>query len=321
MMDAFSSLTDARWAELEAAAARFGARLESRPEELFDRSADLELNMPGRISPNGHCRLIEASDGWIAVNLAREDDVNAVPAWTGCALDADPWQAIQEAALTRTAAELLEGAVLLQLPVSIVGEARGDTPFPDLRPARRTSGKVIDISALWAGPLCGGLLAEAGLEVIKVEAPNRPDPTPAHLPNLDQRLNGRKMRLPMDLAGEELARLIDEARILITSARPLALERLGLTPERLFARNPDLLWIAITAHGFAGDGAGRVGFGDDCAAAGGLVHWEAGVPSFMGDALADPLTGVRAATLAFSALADGDAGLLDVSLSGTAALC
>ena len=177
----------------------------------------------------------------------------------------------------------------------------------------------LDLSALWAGPYCGGLLAEAGHRVIKIESPDRPDPTAHHTPGLDVRINGRKERLSLALNGPELLSMIDGARVMITSARPHALARLGLDEERVFARNPNLLWIAITAHGWRGDAAMRVGFGDDCAAAGSLLRWEDDRPLFIGDALADPLTGIMAATLAMEALEGQKAGLLDIALARTAA--
>ena len=79
------------------------------------------------------------------------------------------------------------------------------------------------------------------------------------------------------------------------------------------------MWIAITAQGWRGDAAMRVGFGDDCAAAGGLVRWDEDRPQFVGDALADPLTGLTAATLALEALAKQQCGVIDVSLARTAA--
>ena len=64
----------------------------------------------------------------------------------------------------------------------------------------------------------------------------------------------------------------------------------------------------------------RIGFGDDCAVAGGLVDIDAnGSPAFVGDAIADPLTGARAAAVALRALALASAGLYDISLAGTAA--
>ena len=78
---------------------------------------------------------------------------------------------------------------------------------------------------------------------------------------------------------------------------------------------PHLAWVTITAHGFTGEGAGRVGFGDDCAVAGGLVRWEAGKPRFLGDALADPLTGLDAATRVLA----GERGLIDMAMARVAA--
>ena len=99
--------------------------------------------------------------------------------------------------------------------------------------------------------------------------------------------------------------------MLVTSARPAALARLGLDP----AHFPHLTWAAITAHGFAGPGALRVGFGDDCAVAGGLLRWQDGEPRFLGDALADPLTGLEAAR----AVLAGQRGLIDLAMARVAA--
>lgn len=288
------------------------------PRRALSRHDDLPLAEPGNRSPNGQSRLIECRDGWIAVSLPREEDRELVPAWTDAGFDEDPWQAVAASAARRTAAEMSESGAGLHLPVARVGEAEPPAP-PAWREGGARDGSVIDLSALWAGPYCGGLLAEAGFEVVKIESPERPDPTPLHTPHLDARLNGRKRRLRMALDSAALHDRIARARVLITAARPHALARLGLDEERLFASNPGLLWIAITAHGWRGEAAMRVGFGDDCAAAGGLVHYEAGVPRFMGDALADPLTGLTAATLALEALDGGRRGLLDIALAQTAA--
>jgi crotonobetainyl-CoA:carnitine CoA-transferase CaiB-like acyl-CoA transferase len=174
---------------------------------------------------------------------------------------------------------------------------------------------VIDLSALWAGPLCAGLLAQAGSEVVRIESLGRPDPTPDASPRLDAFLNGDKARLPLDLRSEagrtRLRAEIDQADVLVTSARPAALAQLGLTPQRL----SHLTWVAITAHGFTGAAADRVGFGDDCAAAGGLLDQELGEPRFLGDALADPLTGLEAAL----AVLAGQRGLIDMAMARVAA--
>lgn len=293
-------------------------RIAFDPRRALSRRDDLSLGEPGLWSPNRHCRLVPCRDGWMAVSLARDDDRDLVPAWTGAGFGDEPWEALIAAAARRTAAEMVAAGAELHLPVAIVGEAQ-PLATPTLTPAKPGDGVVLDLSALWAGPYCGALLAEAGHAVLKVESPSRPDPTPLHTPKLDARLNGGKQRLRMALDAPELLSMIGMARVLITSARPHALARQGFDEARLFALNPGLLWVAITAHGWTGEAAMRVGFGDDCAAAGGLVHWEDGVPRFIGDALADPLTGMMAATLALDALTAGHSGLLDVSLARTAA--
>lgn len=287
------------------------------PDVLLQR--DLVLHPPTQWSPNRHCQLVETADGWIAVNLAREDDREAVSAWLETDVGQDPWHIVQKMAGRRATADVLDRAALLGLPVAAVGEAT-ERPALPLRSAYSTSSSsVIDLSALWAGPLCGGLLAEAGFAVTKIQDSDRPDPTSSATPEHDRRLNGRKRRVVMALNDTRLLQAIGDARILITSARPHALARLGLTPESLFDLNPSLIWVAITAHGFHGDAAMRVGFGDDCAAAGGLVGWDDGVPRFLGDALADPLAGLRAARLALAAVTKGQAGVIDVALASTAA--
>lgn len=295
-----------------------GGRIAFDPRRALSRHEDLTLGKPGLWSPNRHSRLVACRDGWIAVSLARDEDYDLVPAWTGASFDTDPWDAVIADAAERPAAEMAAAAIALHLPVAVVGEASPPAP-PDLRSGDASDGIIVDLSALWAGPYCGALLAEAGHRVVKIENPRRPDPTPRHAPALDARINGAKRRMTMPLDDPALPAMIANARVLITAARPHALARLGLDEDGIFALNPGLLWIAITAHGWRGKAAMRVGFGDDCAAAGGLVRWQDDAPGFMGDALADPLTGLTAATLALDAMARGQSGLLDVPLAETAA--
>jgi hypothetical protein len=305
-------------AALAEASRQAGAMIEGNVAAMLRRGRPLQP--PGRVSANGAAHLVRAADGWLAINLARPEDIAALPAWLEADLPGNPVEAMTAALCTRPVAPLLEQARLLGLPVAAVGEAQ-PLMLPDLTeaPDAGRPSRVIDLSALWAGPLCAGLLARAGLPVLRCESATRPDLTPLADPALDAALNGQKQRKTINLAAPELIERIIGARILVTSGRPHALARLGLTPGRLFALNPALLWVAITGHGWHGSAGLRVGFGDDGAAAGGLVRWVEDIPHFMGDALADPLTGLHAARLALAALAEGKAGLLDVSLAGTAA--
>jgi len=293
--------------------------IESR--DVLHRTPLAGFGEPGLWSANRSCRLVATCDGWVAVNLARDEDRECVPAWTGCTMDADPWDAITAFAVIHTARDVLEQAVALHLPVSKVGEAEPAVAPALTRKVRRAGqARVLDLSALWAGPLCGGLLSRAGLDVSRIESVTRPDPTTMASPALDAWLNGTKTRISMALDDPRLIEQIATTDILITSGRPHALARKGLTEEAVFALKPGLIWVAITAHGWRGHAAIRVGFGDDAAAAGGLLAGSPSAPRFMGDALADPLTGLEAATHALEALDAGKAGLIDAALSPTAAL-
>lgn len=288
--------------------ARFGLT----PAELLTRDAPGGLDVPGRSSANRHCRLLACADGWVALNLARAEDRETIPALTG--ETGDPWDSATRFAAAHSADAVRARAIELHLPVAVPGEA---SPLA-LAPAdgARAPRLVVDLSALWAGPLCAALLARAGAQVMRIDSLGRPDPTAQGSPRLDALLNGGKrverVDLRTDAGRAALHDLLDRADALVTSARPAALARLGLTPVRF----PHLRWAAITAHGFAGPGAQRVGFGDDCAVAGGLIGWDEGEPRFIGDALADPLTGLEAA---LAVLARAEPGLIDLPMARIAA--
>jgi hypothetical protein len=318
-------------ARIAALSAELGRRVDVGALGVTDRRGHLALRPPGLRSPNGACRLIRAADGWIAVNLAREEDQDLVPAWLRCDYGVEPWPAIAALARTRGWRELVSDAALLGLPVAGVGEVTCETLEPPLlslgvgaSAPRRWPLKVVDLSALWAGPLCGAVLAAMGASVAKVESVRRPDPTRATTPDFFRRLNGAKSDLILDMTqADGLARLRGEvltADVLITSARPRAFAPLGLAPEEVFAGNPDLVWVAITGYGWTGEAASRVAFGDDAAAAGGLVRWtNTGAPRFLGDALADPVTGLAAVAGALRGLMSGGGVLVDAALARCAA--
>jgi crotonobetainyl-CoA:carnitine CoA-transferase CaiB-like acyl-CoA transferase len=184
--------------------------------------------------------------------------------------------------------------------------------------------RAVDLSALWAGPLCGAVLAAMGAAVTKVESTHRPDPTRASTPDFFRRLNGAKAELQLDFAAavdrETLRDEIGAADVVITSARPRAFAGLGIEPADVFAVNPALVWVAITGYGWTGAAGQRVGFGDDTAAAGGLLRWTAkGEPRFAGDALSDPVAGLAAALGALQGLAAGGGVLVDAAMATSAA--
>jgi crotonobetainyl-CoA:carnitine CoA-transferase CaiB-like acyl-CoA transferase len=183
---------------------------------------------------------------------------------------------------------------------------------------------VVDLSALWAGPLCGQLLRASGARVIKLESSSRPDATRSASARFFERLNAGKKFMTLDFsiaAGRDTLRaLLERADIVITSARPRALHQLGIAPERMLAAQPEKIWVAITAFGWEGAAGQRIGFGDDAAAAAGLIALSRdGQPWFIGDAIADPLAGLAASSAALNAWQQQRGGLLDISLAQSAA--
>ena len=305
---------------------------------LTGRAAMLGLAPAGRISAGGSTRLLATRDGWCALTLSRTDDVETVPALLELAgQPADPWQALTDAAANRRAAEFVERARLLALPAAVLGEVAAAAPrfVPRGRRASRALSELLvaDLSSMWAGPLCGQLLAAASATVIKVEGRRRPDGTRRGHRAFFDWMNSSKLSYAIDFRDGKLRPLLEVADVVIEGSRPAALARRGLGPDQIPGR-PGRVWLRITGYGTEGERANRVAFGDDAAVAGGLVgtaharsatgtaHARSATdhgPVFVGDAIADPLTGLEAALAVLDALGRGGGEIVEVSLTEVAA--
>jgi hypothetical protein len=319
---------------------------------LGERAAVGGLTRRSPTSCGGATRLVRAADGWLAVALPRPEDLELLPAWLGIdARDAGdavdrgaPWAAVEAALGRRRAREAAERAWMLGLPVSQLPQVPGAaattpplappplaplpvlaTPVPSRVPDLRPLGDmtVIDLSSLWAGPLCGNLLSLAGADVVKVESTTRPDGSRAGPRRFFDVLNGGKRSVALDLAGADgwrvLRRLLAAADVVIEGSRPRALEQRGIVATELVANAGPRVWVSITGHGRTGAGRDRVAFGDDAAVAGGLVVADDAGPCFCADAAADPAAGLVAAAACLDALAVGGRWLVDVAMAGVAA--
>jgi crotonobetainyl-CoA:carnitine CoA-transferase CaiB-like acyl-CoA transferase len=122
----------------------------------------------------------------------------------------------------------------------------------------------------------------------------------------------------IDFTADALRDLFRIADVVVEGSRPRALEQLGIDAREIVEHGPRV-WLSITGHGRGEPERNWVGFGDDAAVAGGLIAWENGAPCFMGDAIADPLTGVAGAAAVLAALKDGGRWLIDFNLAGVAA--
>jgi crotonobetainyl-CoA:carnitine CoA-transferase CaiB-like acyl-CoA transferase len=175
------------------------------------------------------------------------------------------------------------------------------------------------LSAMWAGPLCGQLLARAGATVVKIESPKRPDGARVGPSTFFDWMNGGKLSYAADFEeASSLRQLLESADVVIESSRPAALTRRGLGPMDVAPRD-GRVWMRITGHGIDGECADWVAFGDDAAVSGGLVRGTEREPEFCGDAIADPLTGLQAALAVAESLNRGGGELIEMSMAAIAA--
>ena len=314
---------------------------------LAERAAVTGLARGGAVSCGGGTRLLRCADGWVAVSLPRVDDWVLVAAWLGRPrpVAEGDWDTVAAGMAGWSGDRLRAGAELVGLPVALLGErdpSRAEVS-PQSVPSTATTGihgirarrirlappvrscadmLVVDLSSLWAGPLTGRLLLATGARVVKVESTRRPDGARRGPPRFFSRLNGGKESVALDFTSSvgrrQLGELVTRADVVITGARPRALEQLGLDPEGLVRDRRPRVWLSITGYGGDGESGRRVAFGDDAAVAGGLVAWDGQGPCFCGDAIADPLTGLASAVAVLTALGDGGAWVLEASMADIA---
>jgi hypothetical protein len=298
---------------------------------LGQRARFRGLSRGGQRSPGGGCRLLPVRDGWIALNLAREADFGAVPAWLEAEIAQD-WPAIAETVRGRGADALVGRGRLMGLAVARADGVAVQPPWCHVTDGQRVTAPgrrrpvVVDLSSLWAGPLAAALLHIAGAEVIKVESVTRPDGARRGHRGFFDWLNGGKKCVALDFASARgqaaLRALVRRADIVIEGSRPRALRQINVAAEELVAAQSGLVWVSITAYGRDGAAGDWVGFGDDAAVSAGLSRCMAetyGQMLFAGDALADPLTGLHAAVAALAAWRQGEGGLFSVALAGVVA--
>jgi alpha-methylacyl-CoA racemase len=110
--------------------------------------------------------------------------------------------------------------------------------------------RIVEIGSIGPGPFAAMLLADMGADVIRLERPGVASPVPADGPDVVAR--GRPT-VEVDLkdpAGRELAlALIERADALVEGFRPGVMERLGLGPDEVLARNPRLVYGRMTGYG------------------------------------------------------------------------
>jgi alpha-methylacyl-CoA racemase len=135
--------------------------------------------------------------------------------------------------------------------------------------------KVLELAGIGPGPFCGMMLADMGADVLRID---RLEPVDVGLPldpSFDVMARGRRS-IGLDLKRPEgieiVLALLEKADVLIEGFRPGVAERLGLSPDACFARNPRLVYGRVTGWGQDGPLAHAAGHDINYIAISGALH-------------------------------------------------
>jgi CoA:oxalate CoA-transferase len=207
------------------------------------------------------------------------------------------------------------------------------TPSPTSRPGPLQGIRVLDFTAMLAGPHCTRLMADLGAEVIKIEGPEG-DLIRGRAPLRDGHstyfgaLNCGKKSLAIDLkssaAKEIIHGLAKVCDVVVENFRPGVMARLGFDYATLARLNPKIVYCSISGYGQSGPGATRAAYAPIVHAASGFdaanlsYQTEQDYPASTGIFTADILSGAYAFGAIQAALVHrertGQGQAVDVSL-------
>ncbi|MHA6781405.1 CoA transferase [Pseudonocardia saturnea] len=269
------------------------------------------------------------SDGWLRLHANYAWHRDAALRVLGCTADEVP-----DAIAGRAGVELetaLHAAGGIGAAVRTAQQWRAETGAPPPLVERRVVGdaaprpvrrpRVLDLTRVIAGPVATRTLAAHGADVLRLDAPDRPE---IPLQALDT-LPGKRSAL-LDLRDSATREeLLAGADVLVTGYRPGALDRFGLTPEAIAERHPGLVVVTLSAWGERGTWGARRGFDSIVQAACGIAAEEGaeGSPGALPAQVLDHATGYLGAAAVLRELAeqrrDGGTRHVRLALAGTAA--
>lgn len=194
---------------------------------------------------------------------------------------------------------------------------------------------VVDMTTSYAGPTASMYLADLGATVVKVERPGHGDDARGWGPPFVDGVsawfasaNRNKMSLAVDLRNPQgravLLRLLETADVFLQNINPAKLTQLGIDGDSLRARNPRLIYCAMSGFGREGPDRALPGYDLVAQARSGLMSVtgaKGGTPQRVSTALSDIVTGMAAALAINAALfrqaRSGQGELIDVSLLDT----
>ncbi len=235
------------------------------PREHHDEIAGLYRCGDGRWV-RLHTNLPHHRDGALALLGCRHERTaveRALDGWRAEALETAAAEAGLVVTACRTFAEwdeLAQGRAVAGLPLFTVDQI-GEAPARALPAAERPLAgvKVLDLTRIIAGPVCGRTLAAHGADVLLITA--------SHLPSLEPLVidTGRgKLSASLDLrqasGREALAALLRDADVFVQGYRPGAIASFGFGPQDVARIRPGIIYVSLCAYGHEGPWAGRRGF-------------------------------------------------------------
>jgi crotonobetainyl-CoA:carnitine CoA-transferase CaiB-like acyl-CoA transferase len=250
------------------------------PVDLWDKIAGL-YSTGDRRHVRLHTNFPHHRDGVLKLlgcDYSREAVQTALDGWQGEAFEIAAANAGLVVTMTRSFAEWdasPQGKAVAALPTFTI-EKIGDAPQQPL-PAgdRPLSGvRVLDLTRVIAGPVCGRTLSVHGADVMLVTSPHLPQMMPLVMDS------GRgKLSTFIDLRDavgrDTLANLTRDADIFVQGFRPGAVGGHGFTPDRAAELRPGIVYVSLCAYSHEGPWSGRRGFDSLTQNANGINHAEA----------------------------------------------
>ena len=176
--------------------------------------------------------------------------------------------------------------------------------------------RMIELGQLIAGPFCGQLMADHGVEVIKVEAPGIGDPmrkwgqsAPLWWPVVARNKKCVTLNLREKEGQDVLKEMVKKTDFLLENFRAGTMEKWGLSYEELKKINPRLIMIRVSGFGQTGPYAKKAGYGSIGEAMGGMRNLAGDPttpPSRIGLSIGDSLAATYACLGALMALRHRD---------------
>lgn len=168
--------------------------------------------------------------------------------------------------------------------------------------------RVVDLTSMWAGPLCTRILADLGAEVIKIELRARPDGTRSN-PGFFSWLNWNKLGITMDLSLDQsrecFKQLVARSDVVVENFSPRVMANFNLDYPALKEVKADIIMLSMPAYGSTGPYANYVAYGPGLEASSGLsalTGYRDGPPTLTGSAYGDPVAGLHGVVAVLGAL-------------------